>query len=332
MHERLQQWFGGVLPYQLTYTALLHLLSQAGIDNEIVETVISLVFCFLFHGTSLLIPLTFSCGVFVLFVLLKTLRCGNWQIKGLFWLFFFAVVIGKNHLSSRMLQRLVNNTNPKLLVFGSMQESYFFSVRYTFRYTLMRSLSFCIDSIDDDFTTSARNVLCEFWCFVVYIIFFPTYFYGPLIPYSQFSKQWKRKKKTECKIPFRAPIPECIGQMTGCWILAKTIYKPESLLDPELSFLWHWLTIKGFLIVSFLESHIPFTVAWICTGLRQVESQKDTPVNYSKCTSSVHDFCRNFHVSWHKWLVKYVYIPAGGGPRGIVLSFLVSLALHDFEK
>ena len=61
----------------------------------------------------------------------------------------------------------------------------------------------------------------------------------------------------------------------------------------------------------------------------------DPPENMPRCVHSfyvVSDFWRNWHASFHHWLVRYVYLPAGGRsnrPVAVFAVFAFVAAYHD---
>ena len=330
MHSRFFQWCAYALPAHLFFQGLVAVLeSLLGLKQD-ADLIASLTTIALFQGTSSLLPLlSASIGFVVLHTLLdmapNTPQCvyrSTILVHGL--LLFAKILTPYSYLDSQSVGLL-----PCSVRHGCAPV--YFSVRYTFRYTIMRSFSFCIEtgttrgkkSSDDQHRYGYKD-------FLRYIAFFPLYLNGPLMPFCEFQRAFADRRPHHSKRHHILLSASCDVLLFG--VVYYLLYDPNVLfadLVPSLNF---WLAVKCFILLSFLESHVPFSVAWLSSAARGVEPVIDTPASVIDCTESTHSFFGRFHVSWKNWLHRYFYQPCGKGIAGVLISLFVSLALHDFER
>merc|ERR1711862_514903 len=82
---------------------------------------------------------------------------------------------------------------------------------------------------------------------------------------------------------------------------------------------------------------LKFTVIWRIARAWALADGIDPPENMRRSVCdhySVASFWRSWHASFNLWLVKYVYVPAGGKDRRVVavtLTFLFVALWHDAD-
>lgn len=225
-----------------------------------------------------------------------------------------------------------------------------FRIGLAYRYTLMRSISYCLDlerdkhkitkpvienaalgHKADESSPDDKHMEKGIFAFLEYILFFPTYHCGPIVPFKAFNTMATLQNK------HIAYTEEIMLQMQNGFVIflievaSRTFYFPQILLQgtfDHLSAFERWLTLTSFLSMVFWESHLPFSLARFCSHVCGINAPHETPLLIWFCTPSMREFCRRFHVSWHQWLLKYIYKPCSGGMYGAALSLLVSLFLH----
>lgn len=229
-----------------------------------------------------------------------------------------------------------------------------FRIGLAYRYTLMRSTSYCLDMelerhqikesmpecvvlnhkpIGND--QSGKHMEKGIFAFLEYISFFPTYHCGPIVPFKVFNTTITLQNK------YIAHTEEILLLVLDGLIMlfieiaSRTFYFPQTLLQESfqtLNAFEGWLLLTSFLSMAFWESHLPFSLARFCSHMCGVNAPRETPLLLWSCTSSMREFCRRFHVSWHRWLVEYIYKPCSGGVYGAAMSLLVSLFLHGARR
>ena len=86
------------------------------------------------------------------------------------------------------------------------------------------------------------------------------------------------------------------------------------------------------LAAIWLQSVVPWTIARLAAKALGVLTVDEAPVSFIAASVSPRTFWRNFHVSWYRWLVRYVYLPLGGGWWAATAVVLVSTLLHGFNR
>ena len=331
MHSRFFQWCVYAFPAHLFFQGRVVVLeSRLGLKQD-ADLIASLTTIALFHGTASLIPLLsasigfVALGVFLDVAALKKPHCvyrSTILVHGL-------LLCAKIFTPYSYLDRQPTGRLHRLVRQGCAPA--YLSVRYTFRYTMMRSFSFCMETGMSRRKKSPSNQhRYGYKDFLRYIAFFPLYLNGPLMPFCEFQRALSERRPHQSK-HYRVLLSvSCDVLLFGA--VYDLLYDPGALFADSVPLLNFWLAVKCFILLSFLESHIPFSVAWLSSAIRGVEAVVDTPASVFECTESINSFFRRFHVSWKNWLHRYFYRPSGGGITGILICLFVSLALHDFEQ
>jgi hypothetical protein len=92
-----------------------------------------------------------------------------------------------------------------------------------------------------------------------------------------------------------------------------------------------WFAVMCVLAAIWVQSVVPWALVRLCADSLGIQTADEAPASLAAATVSARTFWRNFHVSWHRWLLRYVYIPLGGGTKAAAAVMLVSTLLHGFH-
>lgn len=101
-----------------------------------------------------------------------------------------------------------------------------------------------------------------------------------------------------------------------------------------LSRLWQaWFAVMCVLAALWLQSYVPWTICRLCAAGLGITTVNETPAGLLAASVSARQFWRQFHASWHQWLLRYVYWPlgGGGGAGAMAAVMAVSTALHGLS-
>mmetsp|Transcript_50947 Transcript_50947/g.163040 ORF Transcript_50947/g.163040 Transcript_50947/m.163040 type:complete len:803 (+) Transcript_50947:144-2552(+) len=181
-----------------------------------------------------------------------------------------------------------------------------------------------------------------FTAFVAYAFYPPLYIGGPILRFSSFVQQRHQRqlqsqgrevawyfimwaiKLLLFEILQHILFPSAIVQYATVWAGRPGFVQPSFLCVAALAYwMLEFTWFKYMLIFRF------FRLWSLIDGI-------NPPEDIGRCMSnnySVKGFWRNFHASYNKWLVTYIYIPLGGskinGIRNVVLTFAWVVFTHD---
>ncbi|MBQ7265573.1 MAG: MBOAT family protein [Firmicutes bacterium] len=153
---------------------------------------------------------------------------------------------------------------------------------------------------------------------MTYITMFPQLIAGPIVRYSEVSKDLDTKRKVSID-----------DINSGLRIFLKGLFK-KVLIANNIGILWE--NIKGYDITSLslasawlgavyfsLQLYFDFGgYADMAIGLGKMIGFKFVEnFNYPYIASSITDFWRRWHMSLSRWFRDYVYIPLGGNRKGV---------------
>ncbi|XP_043724397.1 membrane-bound O-acyltransferase gup1 isoform X3 [Telopea speciosissima] len=151
--------------------------------------------------------------------------------------------------------------------------------------------------------------------YLCYLVYAPLYIAGPIISFNAFASQ--------LDIPQRNYSTEKVAWYGIRWIL--------SLFLMEL--MTHFLYYNAFATSGVWKQLSPLEVFIIGYGVGGVEA----PENMPRCINNCYDlesFWKNWHASFNKWLVRYLYIPLGGSHKKLLnvwVIFTFVAIWHDLE-
>lgn len=151
-----------------------------------------------------------------------------------------------------------------------------------------------------------------------YICMFPQLVAGPIVNYSEVSKELRHPGIT----------PEGIdaGLKTFVWGLVMKV-----LIADRLAVLWHEISTIGYISISTplawmgaisysMQIYFDFYgYSLMAIGLGKMLGYT-LPVNFKLpyMAKSIREFYRRWHMTLGRWFTKYVYIPLGGSKKGLL--------------
>ncbi|XP_073659069.1 protein-cysteine N-palmitoyltransferase HHAT isoform X6 [Tursiops truncatus] len=177
----------------------------------------------------------------------------------------------------------------------------------------------------------AERTFCSFPWMVAYVFYYPVFHNGPILSFPEFIAQMQQQEQGSPKAGLPT-LARGLGRLLSCWWLAElmvhlmymhAIYSSTSLLRAVSC----W-TLGGLALAQVLFFYVKYLVLF---GVPALLMRLDglTPPPLPRCVSTMFSFTgmwRYFDVGLHDFLVRYVYIPAGGSQHGL-LGTLFSTAM-----
>ncbi|KAJ2742306.1 glycerol transporter [Coemansia sp. BCRC 34301] len=308
----------------------------------------TLWFPFLF-ATAFVVGLSGVSTVFILaialgnYLLAKRLGGRRWA-PAAFWVYNMAVLFANEYY--------------KGYEFGHMAESLAWLDEWrgvlrrwdvTFNITMLRMVSFAMDyhwRVEQEIELSAQQIdalvanprtdkdrvehscFAQDYCFTnywAYLLYPPLYLTGPIITFNSFMSQ------------MRYPSPSITTKTTvvyGIRLLASTLLMElilHTVYCVAISKWGHWETFSVYEISMFGYMRLSFIwlkllIIWRFARFWAMADGVDTVENMRRCMSnnySLQQFWRDWHCSYNKWLIRYVYIPLGGRKTSTWNTFVV---------
>ncbi|KAJ2507676.1 glycerol transporter [Coemansia sp. RSA 2052] len=308
----------------------------------------TLWFPFLF-ATAFAVGLSGTSTVFILaiafgnYLIAKQLGGRRWA-PAAFWAYNMAVLFANEYY--------------KGYVFGHMLESLAWLDKWrgvlrrwdvTFNITMLRMVSFAMDyhwrirqenelsvqQIDalvanpkTDKDRVEHSCFAQDYCFTnywAYLLYPPLYLTGPIITFNSFVSQ------------MRYPSPSISTKTTivyGIRLLVSTLLMELILHTVYCVAISKWgqwetfsvyeISLFGYMRLSFIW--LKLLIIWRFARFWAMADGVETVENMRRCMSnnySLQQFWRDWHCSYNKWLVRYVYIPLGGRKTSSWNTFVV---------
>jgi len=170
--------------------------------------------------------------------------------------------------------------------------------------------------------------------FLSYVLYTPLYMAGPIMSYNSFIHYSH----------FPNAVQENVMLYGLRWILSFVLMEYLTANYPFFAViqagLLPYLRIEEVVVVAYMTLKVmwlKFLLIWRFFRLWALADGCNPPENMLKCMSnncSLEDFWRNWHVSFNRWLVRYMYVPLGGRENrlgSIWLVFLFVAIWHDIE-
>ena len=229
--------------------------------------------------------------------------------------------------------------------------------------TMLRMISQSLDVLWDDRKDGGDEhggLLGSYWTAVAHALYPPLYLAGPIMTYKDFAGQLVGSRTSRSVEADAAKRDGRTTRKTGPSSVAVATYALRvagDLLVIEL--MGHYLyfnsiatnnllTKRAIRVVEPLDvatcgwwvlafTWLKFTVIWRFFRLAALLEGIDPPENMRKCFAMNYDvqgFWKNWHASYNRWLVKYMYIPAGGSRYQLLMVwpiFIFVALWHDIE-
>ncbi|KGO36180.1 Membrane bound O-acyl transferase, MBOAT [Penicillium expansum] len=155
--------------------------------------------------------------------------------------------------------------------------------------------------------------------YIAYMLYSPLYLAGPILTFNDYVSQqrYTAASVTRARIimyAVRVGLTMLCMELILHYIYAVAISKA----DPD----WSVFTPGQLSMLAFFNLHIiwlKLLIPWRCFRLWALIDGIDPPENMVRCMSNNYSalaFWRGWHRSYNRWIVRYIYIPLGGGGSG----------------
>ncbi|KAL9271826.1 Membrane-bound O-acyltransferase gup1-like protein [Drosera capensis] len=203
----------------------------------------------------------------------------------------------------------------------------------------IRSCSVCKSGRNCYFHLQERSLQGDkflFTMYLCYLVYAPLYIAGPIVSYNAFASQLDQPQNTHST--------RDVVFYGLRWIFALFLvelmthfcyYNAFALSD-----IWKQLPavdvfIIGYGVLNFMW--LKFLLIWRYFRFWSLVNGLDSPENMPKCINNCYNlesFWKNWHASYNKWLVRYIYIPLGGSRTKVLNVWIVFTFVaiwHDLE-
>ncbi|PHH82622.1 hypothetical protein CDD82_5348 [Ophiocordyceps australis] len=152
--------------------------------------------------------------------------------------------------------------------------------------------------------------------YIAYAIYAPLYLAGPILTFNDYI----------CQLKFRAPSIEPARTARYALRFALALLAMELVLHfdyvgaiSKAAPLWSSYSPAQLSLLSFFNLHIiwlKLLLPWRLFRLWALADDLDPPENMVRCVSNNYStqlFWRAWHRSYNRWLIRYIYVPLGGG-------------------
>ncbi|KAJ2780464.1 glycerol transporter [Coemansia javaensis] len=156
----------------------------------------------------------------------------------------------------------------------------------------------------------------EEYCFFnywAYILYPPLYLTGPIITFNDFVAQMRRPT-----LPALRPTLAYGARLVASYLLMELVL--HTVYSVAISKWGHWDSFSAYEISLFGYMRLTFIwlkllIIWRFARFWAMADGLETVDNMRRCMSnnySLQQFWRDWHCSYNRWLVRYVYVPLGG--------------------
>ncbi|PSS18985.1 Membrane-bound O-acyltransferase [Actinidia chinensis var. chinensis] len=183
---------------------------------------------------------------------------------------------------------------------------------------------------------NGQNDSFSFSIYLCYLVYAPLYIAGPILSFNAFASQIDTPQKNYSL--------RQVAWYGLRWYISFFLMELMTHLFYYNAFaisgLWKQLSpmdvfIIGYGVLNFVW--LKFFLIWQYFRFWSLISGIEAPENMPKCINNCYNlesFWKNWHASFNKWLVRYVYIPLGGSQRKLLnvwVIFTFVAIWHDLE-
>ncbi|XP_059594053.1 membrane-bound O-acyltransferase gup1 isoform X2 [Vitis vinifera] len=183
---------------------------------------------------------------------------------------------------------------------------------------------------------SVQNDKFSFSIYLCYLVYAPLYIAGPIISFNAFASQ--------LDMPQNNYSVRDVSWYGSRWLFSLFLMELMTHLFYYNAFaisgLWKQLSpmdvfIIGYGVLNFMW--LKFFLMWRYFRLWSLICGIEAPENMPRCINNCYNlesFWKNWHASFNKWLVRYMYIPLGGSQRKLLniwVIFTFVAVWHDLE-
>ncbi|XP_024962769.1 putative membrane-bound O-acyltransferase C24H6.01c [Cynara cardunculus var. scolymus] len=177
---------------------------------------------------------------------------------------------------------------------------------------------------------------CSYTIYLCYLLYAPLYIAGPIISFNAFASQLDTPQKSYTL--------KQVSWYGFRWVLSLFLMEIMTHFFYYNAFaisgIWKQLSpmevfIVGYGVLNFMW--LKFFLIWRYFRFWALVSGIEAPENMPRCINNCYNlesFWKNWHASFNKWLVRYMYIPLGGSRRKLLNVWVVFTFVaiwHDLE-
>ena len=177
-----------------------------------------------------------------------------------------------------------------------------------------QQLSYVIDRLKGE---APHYHLVEYLSFVT---FFPQLIAGPIVLHDEFIPQWKNPQNRKFNVENFTD--GCVQSILG---LGKKVLLADTLgmvVNQAYFNRYYFTTWSAILFILAYAFELYFDFSGYCDIAMGIGKMFNFTIprnfNYPYLSSSMKEFWNNWHITLSRFFVKYVYIPLGGGKKGVL--------------
>ncbi|XP_028768255.1 putative membrane-bound O-acyltransferase C24H6.01c isoform X1 [Neltuma alba] len=216
---------------------------------------------------------------------------------------------------------------------GLNQESHIDQEKHYQRCQICKSGKPCYQILQE---RSLRSDKFRYNTYLCYLLYAPLYIAGPIVSFNAFASQ--------LDVPRSSNLNRNVIYYGFRWVLSLLLMELMTHLFYYNAFaisgLWKHLSpmdvfIIGYGVLNFMW--LKFLLIWRYFRFWSLINGIEVPENMPKCINNCHSlegFWKNWHASFNKWLVRYMYIPLGGSQKKLLnvwVIFTFVAIWHDLE-
>ncbi|KAF3964701.1 hypothetical protein CMV_011048 [Castanea mollissima] len=213
------------------------------------------------------------------------------------------------------------------------QDSRFDQEKHVQRCHICKSGKTCYQLLQERSVPDDKYSLSIYICYLVYA---PLYLAGPIISFNAFASQ--------LDVPQNNYSVRDVTWYGLRWVFSLLLIELMTHLFQYNAFaisgLWKQLSpmdvfIIGYGVLNFMW--LKFFLIWRYFRFWSLICGIEAPENMPRCINNSHNlegFWKNWHASYNKWLVRYMYIPLGGSQKKLLnvwVIFTFVAIWHDLE-
>lgn len=177
----------------------------------------------------------------------------------------------------------------------------------------------------------------KFWNFVLFIMYIPHLFIGPISRYDDMKKTLLAKKKITANNFFDGLLRVCWGLIKKFVIAGRSAILIAAISgNPEYSGAYALLAMLIYSINIYADFSGGIDIVMGVSKMLGIDLKENFDSPYF--SESFKEFWRRWHISLSSWLRDYIYIPLGGNRKGtlrkninLLITFIVSGIWHGFN-
>ncbi|GKU91208.1 hypothetical protein SLEP1_g5110 [Rubroshorea leprosula] len=213
------------------------------------------------------------------------------------------------------------------------RDSHFDKEKHIQRCHICKSGKTCYQALQEG---NSHTLSFSFITYLSFLVYAPLYIAGPIISFKAFALQ--------LDLPQNHYSIRDVSWYGLRWVFSLSLMELMTHLFYYNAFAvsgsWKLLSpmdifIIGYGVINFMW--LKFLLIWRYFRFWSLLSGIEVPENMPKCVNNCHnleDFWKNWHASFNKWIVRYMYIPLGGSRRKLLNVWVVFTFVaiwHDLE-